>query len=225
MIVECAVGWCATDTTGPVRVRNGVVCPACRRAWRDLVTGIVDAFDWLADRMVRFAAPAGYGSGPVSGTREPPAPMRVEMADQRAVLAAVLRDWAGRAAAGGARPGPAGDDPVVLSRWFVSALDWLAVWPEFPALAAAFSEALGGSYGVAPWGRTRRDLPVPCTACGVQAVSLYGGEEWIRCRACGHRIPWWRYERWVRRALAAADGGTGVGVVDDGRVQAAGGAA
>lgn len=215
---DCAVGWCATDTRPAARLRTGVVCRPCARAWRDLVVGLVDALDWLGASMVRYASPAGAGSGPVSGSPEAPMPLRAEMADQRTEITAALREWAldaagwqlpvfagcGHAAGGMRVAGPAHNSPAVVAGWLVSRLEWLALWPGYPRMAEAFSRALGGAYGLAPWGRTRRDLPVPCTACGLAAVSQYGGDDWIRCRSCGHRVPWWRYEQWVRRALREA---------------------
>jgi hypothetical protein len=154
-------------------------------------------YDWLGACMVRDGT--GATDAPITGSREAPTPLRVSLHDLRADICAKLSSWTHLVTEDRAMRGPDHfDDPHAASGWLMSQVVWIAGQEWVDEFWTEVDDWHRLARSAAPWDRDRRNLPAPCPDCSLLALSLYGGDDHVTCRNCGHVIPQDRYGFYVR---------------------------
>lgn len=174
-------------------------CGGCyARMLGDLCT-LEFAYAWLGAQM---AAPQpAFKPGTIhqaAGSR-PPLPLALH--DARVDIHGKLGSWARLIAEEARMRGPADDTVPSIAGWLRVQLHYASDQAWCDDYATELADLRMASYALAPWGRTRRDLPVPCSACGLLSLSLYGGSDGVICRnrECGQCVPWTVYTGEVKR--------------------------
>lgn len=165
-------------------------CGGCyARMFGDLCT-LEFAHAWLGAQM---AAPQpAFKPGTVhqaAGSR-PPLPLALH--DARVDIHGKLGSWARLIAEEARMRGPADDTVPSIAGWLRVQLHYASDQAWCDDYAAELADLRGAAYGLAPWGRSRTDLPLPCPArgCGMLSLSWYSGSDTVLCRnrLCGHRM-------------------------------------
>lgn len=111
--------------------------------------------------------------------------------------------------------GPAADTVPAIGVWLRERLPWVSDQPWCDEFAGELSVLRRTAYGLAPWDRSRSDMPLPCPSCGLLSLSLYSGDEAITCRTrlCGRVLAlpeyhgevaaWWERANSRREVMAA----------------------
>jgi hypothetical protein len=157
---------------------------------------------WLGRAMVT-PAPAWKPGAIHHAATEGQPPFPVALLDARSAIEAVLGSWARMIAEEHtpALAGPADGGVESVVRWLRARLPWCSDQPWVDDYARELAELRQQAHGLVPWSRARRDLPVPCPACGLLSLSAYSGDDAIVCRShdCGRVVAWVEYEHAVRR--------------------------
>ena len=165
---------------------------------------VTAVYDWLGACMVRDGS--GSSDAPVTGSREAPTPMRISLHDLRADISAKLSSWTHLVTEERRMRGPDHfDDPHAASGWLLSQVVWISAQAWVDELWSEVDEWHRLARTAAPYYRERRDLPAPCPECDLLALSLYGGDDHVTCRDCGHTIPRDGYGFYVRLLLAVQE--------------------
>jgi len=203
---------------------EGYACGPCRSRLRTWLLEIPDLWEQLLAEPLSPSGSPGKG-GPISGSRERPIPIRVDLWD-------LTHAGAGEVLAGLDQVGHApvwmtlqtwtADWMEILDRgesgpaWWVGGFcDWMRervddVCDIHPAIDEAFRDirSLRGSM-LAQLGQV--DIPdykrgVPCRnpACNALALVHHAGSEWIECGSCDSLLTFEDYDAWVRLMAAAA---------------------
>lgn len=196
------------------------VCDGCRARLAVQLAEVADLHAALPDVL----EPARKGTQRVSGSREAPLPLRVDVLDLSlplrgsqavhdphgdqtgslpvaTVLDAWARDWAETRGKGERLPVPT---VAVLARWLGDRLGWAC--DEHPAVdefAAELGTTLAALRGVHGLTRLRHRLPAPCPSCELLLVYRDDGADWIECGGC-HRL--WSEDEWARLVTVLAEG-------------------
>lgn len=193
------------------------VCESCRTRLADSLTEVAQLYAALPTVL----EPGRRGVQRVSGTREAPLPLRVDVLDLSMplrgsqavsdphgdqtgmvsvaqVLDAWARDWTDTRSKGERLPLPT---VAVLARWLSDRLDWAC--DEHPAVdefAAELAETLAALRGVHGLTRLRHRLPAPCPDCDMRVLYRDDGADYIECGSC-HRL--WTEEEygWLVRIV------------------------
>lgn len=175
---------------------------------------VTAVYDWLGACMIRDGS--GAGDAPITGSREAPTPIRISLHDLRADISDKLSSWAHLVAEDRSMRGPDHfDDPQAASGWLMSQVVWIAAQPWVDEFWGEVDEWHRLSRLAAPYHRERRDLPAPCPECDLLALSLYGGDDHVTCRACSHLIPREGYGFYVRLLVAQEEERERAGVEGD----------
>lgn len=194
------------------------VCDGCRaRLGRDLAE-IAKLHAVLPDLM----EPGRAGTQRVSGTREAPLPLRVDVLDLSlplrgaeaisdphgdqtghlpvvAVLDQWARDWRDTRDQGERLPVPTVPE---LVRWLANRLGWACdQHPAVDEFATEVDQKLTELRGVHGLTRLRHRLPAPCPSCELLAVYRDDGADWIECGGCGRL---WSEAEWARLVTVLA---------------------
>lgn len=193
---------CVVCATRPPAYTDSMMCGPCFNRLRADIATLVGAYEWLGISM-RAPGPA-WKTGTIHRSGDPRLPFRTDLFDAREDIAGKLTSWA-RAVAEEHVPalrGPADGEPRTVGRWLIAQLPWISDQPWCDAMAAELGDAARRAYGLAPWDRLRRDLPLPCPGCGLLSLAQHGGDEQVTCRirTCGHAMPWADYWRLVVEA-------------------------
>lgn len=194
------------------------VCDGCRtRLDRDLAE-IAELHALLPDAL----EPGRQGTQRVSGTREAPVPLRLDVldlslplrgaeavtdpyGDQTGHLPVVAKldqwvlDWRDTRDRGERLPVPT---VYQLTRWLANRLSWAC--DEHPAVdefAREIVETLAALRGVHGLTRLRHRLPAPCPSCELLTVYRDDGADWIECGGCGRL---WSEDEWARLVTVLA---------------------
>ena len=186
------------DTERPRPAAAGtLLCQGHLQGLEQKLGDITAVYDWLGACMVRDGS--GTGDQPISGSREAPTPLRVSLHDLRADIAAKLASWTHVVTEDRSMRGPDRfDDPHAASMWLGSQVAWIAAQPWVDEFWAEVDEWHRLSRAAAPYHRERRDLPAPCPECDYLSLSLYGGDDHVTCRVCGHLLKRELYDHYVR---------------------------
>jgi len=201
--------------------REGWVCGPCRSRMRSWLYEIPDLYTQLLDEPLAPSGSPGKG-GPVSGSRERPIPIRVDLFD-------LTHPGAGEALYGADQVGHvpvwmtlqtwAADWMQVLDRgetgpeWWVGGFcSWMRVrvddvcdihpavdeaWREIRALHGAMSAQLG------LFEKPDYRYGVPCRQCNALALVRHDGSDFIECGDCPAVLTPEEYDRWVQAVAAA----------------------
>jgi hypothetical protein len=184
-----------------------LMCGTCYARLRRDITTLVNAHVWLGIQMIT-PVPAWKPGTIGHHTTSSRPPYRLEYSDARDDIAGKLTSWARMVAEEHtpALAGPADPDPATVGRWLRLRTHWISEQDWCAEMCRELADAARAAYGLAPWERHRRDLPLPCPACGYLTLALYGGDELIVCRyaECGRELTWIDY--WLAVKKAAGDG-------------------
>lgn len=169
---------------------------------------------WLSHHI----APGQCGEDRVSGSREPAAPVRLDVlsminpaaehvtdpdGDQIGPpsIPTTLKSWAWLIAEhrGLVYPEKAGVDE--LTEWLLRHLDWATTRPWVTDMMSELAELRQAAHALAPWRKHVQEMVGPCPSCGKRALIHVAGEPYIECDSrewvggCGDL---WTYEEYSR---------------------------
>lgn len=136
----------------------------------------------------------------ITGTRNPPVPLRVDIIDNLDQITAVLASWC-RLVVEEHVPvlrGPRSSYVAATAGWLHATLPWIESRPWVDELYREVIDLRRRAAQIAPWQRHAHHLPTPCPACGERTLVLYGGDSAITCTECHELIPEDRYGLWER---------------------------
>lgn len=188
---------CVLHARDPRLAWSGQLCKACFWRLRADLAELVFAYGWLRQCMVKMPQ---WGSERVGGTKEAPAPLRVQLLDQANVVASLLwkleSDVYQKVRA----------DSLVEERGarVLKRAEVLSRHPKIVEMVAAVRAVKTRAHALAPWRRGFVRLPVPCPTCNLLTLTLYDGDSWVTCRneECEEiAMPHFRYDRWLKTLL------------------------
>lgn len=196
LCVVCSVRPCKGDSE---------LCGGCFVRLRVELATVQWAHDWLGVAMA--ASGVGPDTGVVHRSAESRPPYRLDITDARTDIEAKLASWARMIGEEHFPPlaGPLDATVPGICTWLRARLPWCSDQPWVDSFLAELAELRRMAYGLAPWDRTRTDMPLPCPACTLLSLSLYGGDDAVVCRArdCGHVMTAYEYKRevdeWMQR--------------------------
>ncbi|MEU1883490.1 hypothetical protein ABZ470_39805 [Streptosporangium sp. NPDC020072] len=170
--------------------------------------------------------PSGGGAEPVSGSREPAAPVRLDVLsmllpgavhpppdDEDQVgppsIPSTLAAWVWQVCEERGLAGPERwDDVPQLTGWLLPHLEWCAARPWADQLCTEIAALRRCTHALVPWKVHRTEkIGVPCPTCDLQALAQIAGEEYIECDervgGCGRLMRAEEYSAYVA-ALARA---------------------
>lgn len=182
---------------------NSLLDGGCFARMRGDLATVQWAYSWLGATML--ALPASWKPGTLHRAGESQPPTSLGMHDVRVDIHDTLASWA-RMIAEEHTPalhGPADDTVHAIAVWLRARLQWCSDQPWCDQFASALTILRQNAYALAPWDRSRIDLPLPCPkprGCGLLTLSLYSGDDGVTCRnrACGRVISWADYYLEVR---------------------------
>lgn len=187
---------CLVCLTNPPQFTESFLCGPCFNSLRRDIATLVGAHTWLHLAMLNPAPSWKVGTiGRAPASTRPP--FRLELFDARVDIEGKLTTWA-RAVAEDHVPalrGPADGQMATVGKWLIAQLSWISDQPFCDEMAREFRETASMAFGLVPWQRLRRDLPMPCPGCGYLTLSKYGGDDQVSCRnrACGKAMTWADY--------------------------------
>jgi hypothetical protein len=200
---------------------EGYACNPCRSRLRSWLGELPDLYTHLLDEPLAPSGSPGKG-GPVTGSRDRPIPIRVDLFDLThagaqawlegedqvghipvwMTLETWARDWSTFR-----NMGEAADRTVPgLCRWMWERVDDLC--DEHDAIDEAFTD-IRRLYGAMRTQLGMVDVPdykkgVPCRQCNALALVRRNGEDFIECGECPAVLTPEEYDAWVRGVAAAA---------------------
>ena len=200
---------------------EGYACGPCRSRLRTWLLEIPDLWGQLLAEPLAPSGSPGKG-GPVTGSRERPIPIRVDLFDLThpgaaayvqgddqvghipvwVTLESWARDWSTYRAMGE----HSGVGVADICRWMRERVDEMC--DEHPAIDECYRDirSLRGAL-LAQLGQV--DIPdykkgVPCRQCNALALVRRNGEDFIECGECPAVLTPGEYDAWVRLMAAAA---------------------
>lgn len=182
----------------PRRAEHGNLCWPCHRRLELMLTDAPTVYRWLTGNM-------GSGQGAArarqdyerGGGEGSPAPIKVDLFDQRQLLADRLALWADDLAETKAITGPEQHtveaDVEFLMTWLpgIERFYWIGDWFE------ELAETLSDAHSLAPWRpEVKRVSGIPCPECEETNLLIFGGESDVTCGSCRTIIPEKRYGIW-----------------------------
>jgi hypothetical protein len=176
----------------PRRAEYGQLCWPCHRRFHLLLHDAATVDRWLTGNM-----PAGEGAARAKedyertgGSDGSPAPLKVQIYDQRQILrdfyAALVDELVERAGL----HGPGHHDAETDSRYLTSFLDRIEQWDVIGDYLEYLAEETSIAHALAPWRPVlKRVSGIPCPECEEVNLVIYGGESDVSCHSCGTMIP------------------------------------
>lgn len=188
---------CVMHPESPRLAWSGTLCKACFWRLRSDIAELVFAYGWLRQCMVKMPQ---WGAERIGGTREAPAPLRVQLLDQANVIEALLRKLESDLYR------KVKSDSLVEERGarILNRTEAVARHRSVGDIVAAVRAVKTRAHQLAPWRRGFVRLPVPCPTCNLLTLTLYSGDSWVTCRNpdCEEiAMPHFRYDKWVRSLL------------------------
>lgn len=194
----CVYGCIWADTLHQREARIGRTCRRCYWRARYRLLELIGAHGWAGQQML------GLGSGwkePVSGTADTD-PAWFDLHDLRDLIAWRVWWYADNLAEDRQACLVAHHDRIdVTARYLLANLHHVAAGPWFVDMEEEVTDTLRDVHAAIPWRPEVRRMPVPCDECDLLTLVWRGGENFIACTnpECDRIIPYWRYERYVRR--------------------------
>ncbi|MFI6179751.1 hypothetical protein ACIA8R_29700 [Nonomuraea sp. NPDC051191] len=159
------------------------------------------------ERWLSYHVVPGSGGGPkVSGSREAPVPIRLDVLDHVAHIEHILKSWVWLTAEHRGLLYPTRMSITALALWLGQDLEWPASRPWVGDMCDEFAGLRRTAHALAPW-RVQVDyLTGPCPSCDLRALIQVAGETYIECdlRAGGCNSLWTGQE-YHRRVKEIAD--------------------
>jgi hypothetical protein len=157
-------------------------------------------FRWLTGNMTAGSGAArpheDYERG---GTPDLPTPLKLQILDQRDLMADQLTEWTDDWCEQRSLSGPdrhsVETDSTFLLLWLPTMVreEWIGDWWE------ALAETVSLAHALAPWRPAVRRIPgVPCPGCGEANLVIYGGDSDITCQSCKIIMTEERFGLWER---------------------------
>jgi len=191
----------------PFGLRSMLCGPCFGSMRRDLAT-LQFAHAWLGAELV--ALPAAFKPGTIHGSAGPRAPLSFDKHDMRVEIEAVLGSWARVVGEEMTPPlpGPRDGEVATVAAWLRDRdrLSWISDQPWADEFVRELVDLRQRAHAIAPWSAFRQDLPLPCPACGMLSLAVFGGDEFVRCRmrVCGRMMTPGEYRQevlaWHERA-------------------------
>lgn len=170
------------------------VCEYCARRLERQLTDLAYAHDEL-ETVLAAGSAVSARFDKVAGSRTPPVPVRLEVADHRDHIRHLLVSWVQLVIEERGMSRWPDDRPTAMAGYLASHLDWLARHPAAGDLCAEVSTALGRARGL---------LERPGAVCTLPCPDVYGEgcdgtvrvtaeATWVRCAECGWEtddLPW-----------------------------------
>ncbi|WP_084961448.1 hypothetical protein [Thermoactinospora rubra] len=186
-----------------------------RRDFSDLPT----VARWLAAHI----APGTTGGERVSGSREAPVPVRLDVLsmlhhvhdpgrDQTGPpsIPATLKSWIRLICEHRGLGYPMLPDIAAMCSWLLTHVEWAAARPWIGDFMDEVAGLRRAAHGLVPWSVAVEPIvDVPCPKCDLRALFRTAGSDWIECDddelvgGCGHLMSREEYQRHVERLLDA----------------------
>lgn len=199
----CVYPRCADVDGNPTLTDQGM-CPACRRAYRQLLHRLVDDYAALHAQLGQLTAAPESGCGgrtAVSyghpGEHLSDAKRRISGALDGAEDG--LRDYLGDTPANPARR--ESRTVATASRYLAGHLEQLATYPGARDTAADLADAHHASRWALGWRPAAQHLPTPCPECELLTLARivrWDRSDTISCSNCGAQISSESYGLWTR---------------------------
>lgn len=180
---------CLVCTTRPRKGRSYLCGGDFVRLRVELAT-VQDAHRWLGVAM--NASGAGPNTGVVRHAADSKPPYRLDFTDARQDIEAKLASWAQMIGEERFPPvaGPPRGDICAVGTWLHEQLPWVSDQAWVDEFLRELVELRRAAYQLAPWDRTRRDVPLPCSECGLLSLALFGASDFVVCRnrTCGNSM-------------------------------------
>ncbi|MEU4511703.1 hypothetical protein AB0G05_19605 [Nonomuraea wenchangensis] len=173
----CAAPRCGGQG-GPRQAEPGqLICAACtNRLRRDIeITPTLDR--WLGHHI----APGSGGGVKVSGSREAPVPIRLEVIDHAAHVRHVLQSWAWLIAEHRGLVYPERVTVEELASWLGRHVGWVAGQGWIADMCDELAGLRRTAHALAPWQVHVQQLVGPCLNCELRALIRVAGETYIEC--------------------------------------------
>ncbi|MFI6909732.1 hypothetical protein ACIBKY_51315 [Nonomuraea sp. NPDC050394] len=178
MTTSLCIGPRCGGQEGPREADTGrLICAGCTsRLRRDI--GITPTLQrWLGHHL----AP-GAGAGPkVSGSRDAPVPVRIDVIDHQARIGDVLKSWVWLIAEHRGLTYPAVTTVDEVAPWLERHVDWATTRPWIDDMCAELDELRRVAHRLAPWRVHVVELDGPCPSCDLRALIRTSGETYIEC--------------------------------------------
>lgn len=189
-------------------VGHSMIDGGCYARLRGDLATVEWAYGLLGEQLL--ALPAAWKPGSIGAAGGSRPPLSLAVVDARANIEGVLGSWA-RMVAEEHQPalhGPADGSVPAVGAWLDARMPWISDQPWVDEFARELGELRRAAHALAPWGRARRDLPLPCpeTACGLLTLSWYADTDSVICRnrLCGLSMTIGQYRdevsAWMRTA-------------------------
>lgn len=184
----------------PPLATTGLLCTGHAKRLERLLAEMPLAHRWLRANLV----PGGSGdSDKISGTKSPPAPLRIEALDQADLIEAQLLSWAENVAQDRSLKAPV--RPQDCAAMLRRQVGWIAEQEWVADLIAEVGDSVNGARRIAPWEAGIHRLPAPCPQCDRMTLTRRDGDSEVACDekmgGCG---AWWDEESYRRLVLILA---------------------
>lgn len=179
------------------RVWIGNLCKKCYWRLRKDLRSLVFAHSWLRECMIKYPQ---WSGDKISGSRTPPAPLRVQMLDHARIIETLVRQIVIDL-----RLTPKPIDEVAGNVELLEKHDEaLATHPAIMAMADSVRRVKETAHRISPWRHSYINLPIPCPGCDLLTLRLYSGDSYVSCRNKDCKeiaMPHYRYDRWVKSLI------------------------
>ncbi|GGK90772.1 hypothetical protein Ppa06_57550 [Planomonospora parontospora subsp. parontospora] len=207
--------------SGPRQAVSGhLTCTSCLTRCRRDLAGMPAIVHWLGLHTI----PGGAGGEKVSGSREKPVPVRLDVlaaispaaehvtdlyGDQTGPpsIPTTLKSWVWLICEHRGLTYPERADAGELAGFLLRHLDWAAARPWIGELIGEVAHLRKVAHTLAPWEVHVQALVAPCPSCDIRALMRIAGEPYIECDqrigGCGNCWTEAEYERHVAELTSA----------------------
>jgi hypothetical protein len=173
----CAAPRCGGQR-GPRQAESGqLICASCTTRLRRDIEIIPTLERWLSHHV----APGAGGGAKVSGSRDAPIPVRLEVIDHAAHMQHVLKAWAWLIAEHRGLVYPERANVSDLALWLVRHVGWAAGQGWISDMCEELAGLRRTTHALAPWQVQVDELLGPCLTCDLRALIQVAGETYIEC--------------------------------------------
>lgn len=194
---------CILEHEKPQHARHGLLCGAHYSRLERTIAETPAVLSWL---QANRESGSSHGEH-VSGSREPPTPLRIDVHDALVDIPEKLGSWCRLITEEANLAGPANAQPETVCTWLLARLPWVCNQPWVDELCRELDEATRFAHVLAPWRPGRHLLPAPCPSEGCEMLSLvrHDGDDHVTCdRRLGGCGRVWSEDDYKRLTLVLA---------------------